>query len=314
MSEGGAASYGTVFKIDPSGSLTTLHSFCSQSGCTDGGYPYHAGLVQGKNGDFYGTTFEGGANGFGTVFRITSGGKFTTLYNFCSQTNCADGENPAAGLIQGKNGEFYGTTTAGGSTTCGACGGTVFRITPSGKLTTLYSFCALENCTDGQDPATPLVQAANGDFYGTTASEGTNGYGTIFKITPGGKLTTLYNLCSQAACATNPSGLIQATDGDFYGTMIDGGTNGSGTVFRVTPSGKLTTLYTFCTEGAPCLDGSGPEGGLVQATDGNLVRDNLGGRRPYRLLARIYRRDGFQDDHNRHADDNIQLLLPNRVR
>ncbi len=224
----GTNTNGTVFKITPGGTLTTLYSFCSSTNCTDGADPY-AGLVQAANGDFYGTTYSGGANGnYGTVFKITPGGTLTTLYSFCSQTNCTDGAGPQAGLVQAADGDLYGTTVSGGTNT----NGTVFKITPTGTLTTLHSF---NGTTDGATPAAGLVQAINGDFYGT-ASSGANNYGTVFKITPSGTLTTLYRFCHQTHCpdgATPYAGLVQDTNGDFYGTTSEGGSNNDGTVFRL---------------------------------------------------------------------------------
>src|ERR1017187_6330827 len=229
---GGTNNSGTVFKITPGGTLTTLYSFCSQSGCTDGAFP-EAGLVQAANGDLYGTAEYGGAKAnanSGTVFKITPSGTLTTLYSFCSEgayPYCTDGRNPYAGLVQAANGDFYGTTVYGG---------TVFKITPSGTLTTLYSFCSQTNCADGENPEAGLVQAANGDFYGTTLVGGTNRGGTVFRITPGGTLTTLYSFCSQSGCtdgAFPEAGLVQDTNGDFYGTTSSDGSNNSGTVFRL---------------------------------------------------------------------------------
>src|ERR1039457_2442445 len=178
---------GTVFRITPGGTLTTLYSFCPQTNCTDGFGP-KAGLVQAANGDLYGTTWGGGVNDQGTVFKITQGGTLTTLYSFCSPAMCRDGEVPFAGLVQAANGDLYGTTAEGGTNG----GGTVFKITPGGTLTRLYSFCS-RGCTDGLNPDAGLVQAANGDLYGTTSNGGANGQGTVFKITPGGTLTTLYS-------------------------------------------------------------------------------------------------------------------------
>ncbi len=230
---GANGNYGTAFKITPNGALTTLYSFCSQSGCTDGYGPL-GGLVQATNGDLYGTTFEGGANGnYGTVFRITPSGALTTLYSFCSQSGCTDGEDPKGRLVQATDGYLYGTTFLGG-----AYGyGTVFRITPNGTLTTIYSFCPQlvgGTCSDGAYPQTALVQATNGDFYGTTEG-GTNAFGNIFQISPSGTLTTLYTFCSQSGCpdGSDPrTGLVQDTNGGFYGTTDSGGTNGDyGTVF-----------------------------------------------------------------------------------
>jgi uncharacterized repeat protein (TIGR03803 family) len=272
---GGVNSFGTVFKITPGGTVTTLYAFCSQIDCAGGNSPY-AGLVQATDGNFYGTTFFNGANGGGTVFKITPGGTLRTLYSFCSQTDCADGLLPEAGLVQGTDGNLYGTTFEGGANS----NGTIFKITPGGALTTLYSFCSQSGCTDGNYPAAGLIQAADGNFYGTTVKGGANGYGTVFKITPSGTLTTLYSFCSQSGCTDGENanaGLVQGTDGNFYGTTPTGGASGYGTVFEITSGGTLTTLYSFCSQSA-CTDGTYPgEGGLVQATDGNFYGTTSGG-------------------------------------
>src|ERR1017187_7313598 len=258
----------------PEQTLTTLYTFCSQSGCTDG-YGPGARLVQATNGDLYGTTVYGWAtegNNGGTVFKIPPDGTLTTLHRFCSQPNCADGNNPSAGLFQAANGDFYGTTYYGGIS---GHYGTVFKITPSGTLTTLCSFCPQTSCTDGAEPSARLVQATNGDFYGTTYFGGALNHGTVFKITPSGTLTTLYRFCSQTHCADGyhpQAGLVQDTNGDFYGTTNNGGTNADrGTIFKITPGGTLTTLYSFCSiKQSGCADGYYPQAELVQATDGDL--------------------------------------------
>jgi uncharacterized repeat protein (TIGR03803 family) len=239
-------------------------NFKNLASFTDGIEPI-AEVIQGTNGNFYGTTEYGGANSRGTVFGITPYGTLTTLYSFCSQTNCTDGANPWAGLVQAANGNLYGTTQFGG----GNDWGTVFRITPAGKLTTLYSFCSQPNCTDGESPAAGLLQATNGNFYGTTAGPAFNGnYGTVFEITPAGNLTTLYRF-GYTDGAFPYAGLIQATNGNFYGTTIYGGANGYGTVFEITSTGTLTTLYSFCSQ-TNCTDGAYPEAALIQGTDGNF--------------------------------------------
>jgi uncharacterized repeat protein (TIGR03803 family) len=128
-------------------------------------------------------------------------------------------------LLQATDGNFYGTTSGGGI----YAAGTVFKITPSGKLRTLHSFCC------GDINPSGLVQATDENFYGTTSSGGANGWGTVFKITRSGTLTTLYNFCSKSACpdGANPLGLVQDTDGSFYGTTYTGGANNDGTVFRL---------------------------------------------------------------------------------
>jgi uncharacterized repeat protein (TIGR03803 family) len=274
---GGAHGYGTVFKITPSGGLRALHSFDG----ADGEYP-GGGLVQATDGNLYGTTSCGGASGTvtsfadcfpansgGTVFKITPGGMLTTIYSFCSQSDCTDGEGPLAGLVQGADGSFYGTTLYGGANGYG----TVFKIPPGGTLTTLYSFCSQSDCPDGEFPMAGLVQGADGNFYGTTPDGGANFGGTVFKITPGGTLRTIYSFCSQMDCDDGASpdleGLVQATDGYLYGTTRQGGAQGEGTVFKITPVGTLTTLYSFCSQ-SDCTDGGMPYAGLAQATDGNF--------------------------------------------
>ena len=277
---GGANDLGTVFKIDATGERTTVYNFCSQSGCSDGAYP-EGTLVQ-YGGDFYGTTSGGGANSVsGTVFKITPNGTLTRLYSFCSQTGCIDGTQPGAGLVQGVDGNFYGTTPTGGANDNA---GTVFKITPAGTLTTLYSFCSQKGCTDGGGPVAGLVQAAYGDFYGTTQDGGTHAVGTVYRITPSGTLTTLHSFCHQTACADGSypnGGLVPATDGDLYGTTTFGGAcalpAGCGTIFKITPGGALTTLYSFCSQSG-CTDGETPDAAMVQATDGNFYgTTNYGG-------------------------------------
>lgn len=267
---GGGTDGGTAFKIGPDGQIKTLHSFCSQTNCPDG-VSVLAGLVQSTNGNFYGTTYAGGASNSGTVFEVTSSGKFTTLYSFCAQSLCTDGYEPYAGsLVQGANGDFYGTTYRGGAGTFGGTAGTIFKITSAGKLTTLYSFCSQPGCSDGAGPWAGLVQATNGDFYGTTYWGGSMYSGTIFRLSQSGRLSTLYSFCSQSRCSDGAyptGGLVQGTDGNLYGTTS--GPGNGGTVFKITTTGTLTTLYHFCSFYG-CPDGSIPMAGLVQGTDGNL--------------------------------------------
>lgn len=180
---------------------------------------------------------------------------FTGLASF----NGTDGYEPNhTALIQATDGNLYGTTSYGG----GNGQGTVFRITLSGKLTAIYSFCSLAKCADGANPYTSLVQAGDGDLYGTAYAGGANGQGTFFKITTGGTLTTLHNFCSKTNCTdgAGPEGqLIQDTAGNYYGTTYAGGANGDGTVFRITPSGVLTTLHSF-----NGTDGTAPQGGVIE--------------------------------------------------
>jgi len=261
---------GTIFRITSTGKLTTLYNFCVSTNCPDGSYPL-AGLIQGTDGSLYGVTSNGGigpcstaqATGCGTIFKITTSGTFTVLHQF----NSSDGGIPEAELMQATDGNFYGTTTTGGTSNLG----TVFRMIPAGTLTSLHSF----DGADGADPRAALIQATDGSLYGTTTEMGTNHGGTAFRISHSGKFTTFYNFCSQPDCTDgrSPSGLIQATDGNFYGTTVSGGTGvncpdgetGCGTAFRVTSAGVLTNLHSF-----EFRDGISPIAGLLQATDGNF--------------------------------------------
>jgi uncharacterized repeat protein (TIGR03803 family) len=260
---GGANNKGTVFRISPSGSLTNLHSFSGSDGSTP-----TAVLVQGADGNFYGTTFAGGGSGSGTVFEISSSGSLTTLWSFTGQ---GDGGKPYAGLVQGSDGNFYGTTMYGGtSTNCKNGCGTVFRTaTYYGSLTTIYSFSS----GDGAHPVAGLIQGSDGSFYGTTEGGGTNGFGTVFRISTSGTLTTLYSFSLNEGYEPH-AGLVQGSDGYFYGTTPFGGTNDNGTVFQISTSGTLTTLCKFL--GYP-NGGVYPYGGLVQGSDGNFYGMTSGG-------------------------------------
>jgi len=270
---------GTIFKVTRSGQLTMLYEFCEQSDCPDGANPW-GGLLLATDGNFYGTTYLRGqncpvsaGNACGTVFRMTPQGKLTTLYTFCQLSGCLDGASPTAALIQGTDGNFFGTTTAGGPSGCPSGCGTVFRITPNGILTTLYAF---SSGFDGNYPVAPLVQGLDGNFYGTTSQGGYScefgdlGCGIVFQLTPSGVETPLYYFCKQYFSCTDGGqpfgGLLLASDGNFYGTT---GYEGAGTIFRITPTGSLTTLYNFCRQ-TNCADGGSPTGTLIQGTDGAL--------------------------------------------
>jgi len=258
----GFTAFGTVFKLAPGGTLTTLFDFDA----SDGNNPVGA-LVPGPDGYLYGSTWQGGGGTYGTIFKISLSGAQTMLHGFCSEMNvngyCADGGFPAA-LILASGGDFYGTTQIGGTNN----NGTVFKMTAAGKLTTLYSFCAQTNCTDGATPLAALVQGTDGAFYGTTV-QGGNGYGTVFKITSGGILTTLHSFDNSDGAYPYAAALIQATDGNFYGTTEEGGAYHAGTVFQMTPAGSLAKLHSFCAENI-CLDGANPVEALVQATNGDF--------------------------------------------
>lgn len=245
---GGTYSDGTTFKVTSSGGFTALTTFNGYNGMLPVG-----GMIQGTDGNFYGTTLEGGAYGYGTVFRMTTGGAFTTL----AALDSFDGAYPSPVLVQGSDGNFYGTTENGG--TYGA--GNVFKMTPAGALTSLYSFSG----NDGAVPIAGLVQAVDGNFYGVTYEGGADGVGTVFKITPAGTLTTLYSFTGGGDGETPWGGLVQASDGNLYGTTQAGGTYGFGTVFQIAPAGSLNTIAQF--DG---YNGANPSAAMIQGTDGNL--------------------------------------------
>ncbi len=252
---------GVVFEVPPGGTTETIATFGCIAGNCNGGVEVEAGLIQGTDGNFYGTSAEGGTGAFGagqaggSIFQMMPNGTLTTIYSFCSLSDCTDGLYPLGALIQGTNGNLYGTTAYGGTGT--ACStepdisgcGTIFEITTTGTLTTLYSFCSLSGCPDGNFPASRLIMGSDGNFYGTTEDGGTasssrcsdNACGTIFQITPGGALTTLFSFCTNKAggglCTTGGgpvAQLMQATNGDFYGTTTQAGTDSNnGTIFRL---------------------------------------------------------------------------------
>jgi uncharacterized repeat protein (TIGR03803 family) len=246
---------GTVFKINPGGTLTVLATF--GNGTDDGAQPQGA-LIQGTDGNFYGTTFYEG----GTVFKMTPGGVLT---NICGPPNgVCDGFSPSVGaVVQGTDGNqnLYGAISGyppPGNSDCPqepvplGCG-KLFKITPAGFFTITHKFCAQANCADGASPNAPLVQGDDGSLYGTTSSGGTNFHGVAFKITPAGTFTILHRFCAQPSCTdgSSPGGFILASDGNFYGLTPN-------TIFRMTPAGIVTTIYSFSASS------------LAQGTDGNF--------------------------------------------
>lgn len=321
--------YGAVFKISGTGAFTVLHKF---TGGSDGEFPL-GGVVEGPDGNYYGTS-SGGPNP-GTVFKVTSSGGFTVIHSFCSSVdsygNCLDGNSIHAGLVLGSDGNFYGSTEAGGAyaqTGClGGCG-VLYKITPSGTLTVLHEFCSVTDdygdCADGDLERAVLLQGSDGDFYGVTQYGGTynncdGGCGIIFKMSRSGEFTTIYNftglldgfypittfvegsdgkmygtsfeggtnLCGTMGCgsvysvdstgtfdliglfginAISPeAGLALATDGNFYGTLINGGADNHGIVYLITPAGDINTVYDFANS-----NDFTPIGGVMQGSDGQF--------------------------------------------
>jgi uncharacterized repeat protein (TIGR03803 family) len=241
--------YGTIFKIC-AGNTTLLHTFNG----SQGGYP-NGSLVQATNGVFYGTTEYGGTNNAGTIFKITKSGTYTVLRNLSSST---DGANPVGSLIQATDGNLYGTTAYGGTYN----GGTIFKISLTGTYTVLRHL----NTADGYYPLGDLFQGTDGNFYGTTSVGGNNGVGTIFKITPA-KVYTVLRALTQSTDGSNPKGsLVQHSNGNFYGMTFQGGTNGGGTIFRISSTGTFAVLRHL----NPTPDGKAPQGKLLIGSDGNL--------------------------------------------
>jgi uncharacterized repeat protein (TIGR03803 family) len=235
--------------------LTTLYAFTARVSSTnsDGVFP-NAALVLASDKNMYGTASEGGAFGYGTVFRITASGNFTTLAHFDGQ----NGRNPSAPLIQGVDGALYGTTQNGGTNNVG----TVFKITTNGTLTRLYSF------TGGFDGAYPvgLVQRQDALLFGVTQSGGTNNAGTVYSLTTNGVLTRLFSFNNTNGSSPRAPLLPLADgNGNFFGTTHSGGTSGAGTVFKMSPGGALLFSWPF-----NYTNGSQPDCTLLEAPDGTF--------------------------------------------
>jgi uncharacterized repeat protein (TIGR03803 family) len=218
-SGGGPSGFGTVFKLDATGKETVLYGF---TGKADGRNP-SSGLIRSPTGKFYGTTYGGGASGFGTVFQLDATGKETVLYSF---TAGSDGSGPKGGLLRDAAGILYGTTYSGGL----AGYGTVFMLNKKGKETVLYSF---GGGTDGAHPETGLLRDTFGSLFGTTYSGGDPGYGTVFKLDTAGTEIVLYRF-EPAGGMVPRAGLIRDAGGNLYGTTSAGGV-AHGTVFKLAP-------------------------------------------------------------------------------
>jgi uncharacterized repeat protein (TIGR03803 family) len=254
-SQGGSFGFGTVFKVAPGGAVTTLYNFTNGA---DGAYP-SAPPIQGVEGNFYGNASSCAGlppgnecipfDTSGSIYKITPEGAFSVLHTFSGP----DGINPFGQLAQGTDGYLYGTTLDGGAHGVG----TIFKISTEGDFTLLYTF----DGTHGAHPlAGGLIEGYDGNFYGMASQGGASGAGLLFKITPGGKLTVVYDLANSGCCSNPVGGLVQATDGNFYGTTVFGGN-----VFRITPSGEFTDLADI---------GGSPQSVMLQHTNGILYSYN----------------------------------------
>ncbi|HEY9824448.1 MAG TPA: choice-of-anchor tandem repeat GloVer-containing protein [Stenomitos sp.] len=263
---------GNIVKMTPAGKVSQVFSFQGSNGRS----PY-AGLILAKNGQFYGVTQQGGtskncsSDGCGTLFKITSGGAFNKLVDF----NRRNGAEPSSRLLQLADGSFYGTATSGGANDKGV----IFKLNNLGKFQVIVNF----NGLNGQAPNAGLTLGSDGMLYGTTSQGGSStlckgGCGTVFRVSPSGQLKTLYSF--KGKDGREPlAELTLGKDGNFYGSTYKGGTgtkctDGCGTIFKMSPSGQLTTLIHFNQ-----ANGSRPAAEMVFDKDGHLLGTTfLGGR------------------------------------
>ena len=270
---GGANSSGSVFKLSTTGTFTTLYSFTY--GSSEGAYPY-GNLIQASDGYLYGTTGSGGANNYGTVYKISTTGTFTNLYSFAG--GISDGCNPYQGLKQGSDGYLYGLTSS-----CGAYSqGVIFKISTAGVESILHAFAGgLDGSSGYYQGGSTLVIAADGNLYGVNASGGLYGSGTVYKITTSGTFSTLYSFGNSGI--GNPLTIIQGVDGNLYGSTSTGSyySNGNanyyynstvGTIFKISTTGTYTSLYSF----QYGLNGTSASG-MIQASDGRFYGLAQGG-------------------------------------
>jgi len=286
---GGTDGAGTVFKVTPAGTLTDVYNFTNG---TDDSAPNFT-VLQGQDGNIYGVSEEQYSGQYGSFFKLTTKDKITA-----HPFNYTDGATPSL-PVQGTDLNFYGTTQTGGDPTC-KCG-VVYKATAAGKITVLHKFTGYPS--DGNRPIGNLVQGADGNFYGTTYVGGSQNLGAVFKITPSGAYTLLYNFGSVTEDATEPiAGLTAGTDGNFYGVGAAGGLR-YGALFKITSTGKETVLYNFCV--VSCLDGFAPTTPMVLHTDGKFYGNTAGnsnggsvfysfdaGLKPFAKLVTWYAKDG----------------------
>ena len=260
---------GTVFRVSPDGTFASLYSFSFQ---VTGDQPF-AGVIQASDGNFYGTT-RGSGSYNGNLFRLTPGGTFTELHAFGGFFGGDDGAHPEAELVQASDGNLYGVTH---DNSFG--GGVVFRISPTGA-----NFMKLIQLPGGANSYSNLVEGSDGNLYGTTFNGGAAGRGSIFRISKSGSFTTIHEYTFAAGDGWLPgAGLVRGNDGNFYGTTINGGTGGQGTIFRISENGNHTILHSFTGS-----EGAFPQATVVEGTDGNFYGTTrsggqFGGGTIYRL-------------------------------
>lgn len=260
---------GTAFRMTPGGQFTVLQDFGEPVGKQPNGQ------IQGNDGDYYGTTQSGGRYGAGTVYRMSPSGKMKVLHAF--RDNGRDCRYPTGLLTQAIDGNFYGAASGGGRYALGC----VFKMSPEGSLTVLHSF--QDDGVDGQNPSNGLIQASDGNFYGTTASGGSSRfYGTVFRLSSDGTLTVLHSF--DGIDGSSPGPVAQGPDGQFYGVTTGGGAHGRGTVYRMSPIGEMAVMHDFADDG---VDGLEPGGSLLLARDGDFYGVTHGGG--HRGTGTVYR-------------------------
>ncbi len=260
--QGGQFTHGTVFRVTADGIVSNLFSFPGGNITTNGMSP-QAALIEGDDGNLYGTTYSGGNSSSGTIFKILPNGVLTTIVQFSGNNGSYIGYYPLASLVKAKDGSFYGTTTQGNA-------GTAFRVTANGTFTNLATFKSNTSPNNGTIPRSQLVEGIDGRLYGTASAGGTS-FGTVFAMTTNGVVTPLVWFGGTNGSFPH-AGLILASDGNYYGTTFQGGSSGwnaPGTVFQMTPNGALKTLVSFTgTNGA--FAGAKPEASLLQGSDGHF--------------------------------------------
>jgi uncharacterized repeat protein (TIGR03803 family) len=270
---GGTSGNGTVYKMSPDGQVTVIHSMALSEGTHPDGP-----LLLAPDGNFYGTAPQGGGSGgagSGTVFKMTPDGTLTVLHSFSGTFGGAnnDGADPEAGLTLGSDGNLYGTTAGGGT----SAQGTAFVVTTSGSFTTIHTF-ASDSQNLGAHPVGNLTLGSDNSFYGTCANDVVSGNGIIFKMSTSGTVQTLYHFLNSTSDGAAPHGtLFLGSDGNFYGTASGGGAAGAGSIFKITPAGVFTLLYSFTGNQTNSTDGANPWAGVVQGSDGGLYGTTTAG-------------------------------------
>jgi MYXO-CTERM domain-containing protein len=261
---------GSVFRLGSGGDFTSLHTFTGYFVGADGGHP-QATLVEGGDGNLYGTTTDGGASNIGTLYRIDAGGSYAIVHSFRGGLAPEeDGATPLGALVLGDDGALYGTTSALGPTQPSQSSGTVFRYTPGvSGVATIHAFKG----SDGSAPNSTLVKL-DGYLYGTTSGGGAHNWGTVFRISESGAFESLHSFDYASGEGTSPVGLAAGSDGNLYGTTATGGASFLGTVYRLRPSGSFQTVFSFSSGNGA---GYGPRAPLVQAGDGDFYGTTFSG-------------------------------------